>query len=44
MRRFVSEIGDAVQMGANGDADVRLGAGGAGAVGPDNGIVRPVSL
>ena len=43
MHRFVSEVGDAVQLGTAGDADVRLGAGGADAVGPDNGIVRPVS-
>ena len=44
MHRFISEVGDAVQMGTTGDADVRLGPGGAGAVGPDNGIVRPVSV
>ena len=43
MRLFVSKVGDAVQIGATGAADVRLGVAGAGAVGPDNGIVRPVS-
>ena len=42
MRRFVQAVGDAVHMGPTGDADVRLSAGGAGAIGPDNGIVRPV--
>ena len=44
MHRFISEVGDAVQMGTTGDADVRLGPGGADAAGPDNGIVRPVSV
>lgn len=44
MHRFITAVGGAVHMGSTGPADVRLGAGGAGAVGPDNGIVRPVGI
>eukprot|EP01043_Picozoa_sp_COSAG02_P116399 COSAG02_NODE_52820_length_305_cov_1.233010_2_plen_63_part_01 len=43
MHRFVSAVDGAVHMGSTGPGDVRLGAGGAGAVGLDNGIVRPVN-